>query len=443
MDSTEFFACLALRHTPGIGPKTWAAILTRYCSAYEALQDAGSWPVLGCASQRISRECRAESWRQQAEEEYRRAMACGMQVITYLDSRYPRRLRQIPDPPILLYYLGDDSLLQNPGLAVVGARKCTTQGLNATRTMAEDLSRAGLTVISGMAYGIDRQAHLGGLAAVGSSIAVLGTGIDVIYPRENADIYKRLAQGGLLLSEYAPGSTAAPGNFPRRNRIISGLSHAVVVSEAAKRSGSLITARLALEQGRDVYALPGHAGVPSHEGSNGLIKQGARLVDSADDILEDLMFLLSDHTEEASTEGRDHADRSAAADGGAAAGGTPPVKPEKNRGERAVDDGQNGTATAAMQEPADAEDAQQTPEEEPLHERVGAARPAADRRKRLSTLGGTEGRVARLLRQRGRMHVDQVGRELELGASEVGKTLVLLEIKGLVRQLPGMYYTLA
>jgi len=209
-------------------------------------------------------------------------------VINLADARYPRGLLEIPDPPVLLYAAGRLDLLQGAALAVVGSRNASVQGESNAESFARAFSEAGLTIVSGLAVGIDAAAHRGGLAGVGSTIAVLGTGIDVVYPRKNAELTRRVAEQGLLVSEFPLGSAAAAYNFPRRNRLISGLSRGCLVVEAALASGSLITARAAADQGREVFAIPGSIHSPLYKGCHALIKSGAKLVESADDVLAEL-----------------------------------------------------------------------------------------------------------------------------------------------------------
>ena len=210
------------------------------------------------------------------------------QVVTLADSAYPRLLLEIPDPPPLLYVKGNPALLDHASLAVVGSRNATQQGRSNAEAFSRELSEGGFTVISGLALGIDAAAHAGGLAALSSSIAVVGTGLDIVYPARNRDLAHRLAEEGALLSEFALGTPALASNFPRRNRLISGLARGCLVVEAALKSGSLITARYALEQGREVFAIPGSIHSPLSKGCHLLIKQGAKLVESSQDILEEL-----------------------------------------------------------------------------------------------------------------------------------------------------------
>ena len=214
-------------------------------------------------------------------------------LVTLADADYPRALLDTADPPPLLYLKGRRELLGRPAIAIVGSRNATAQGIANAESFAAALSRAGLCVVSGMALGIDTASHIGGLTGAGSTIAVIGTGADIVYPARNRDLAHRIAAGGLILSEFPLGTPAAAANFPRRNRIISGLSKGVLVIEAALRSGSLITARLAGEQGRDVFALPGSIHSPLAKGCHQLIKQGAKLADSVEDILDELSLALS------------------------------------------------------------------------------------------------------------------------------------------------------
>lgn len=209
-------------------------------------------------------------------------------IVTLADRDYPQALLNIPDPPLLLYVKGRPDLLNRPTLAVVGSRSATPQGLRNAEAFAKSLSDAGFCVISGMALGIDTAAHRGALCGLGSSIAVVGTGLDKVYPAANRDLAHALASQGALVSEFPLGTPPLAANFPRRNRIISGMSLGCLVVEASLQSGSLITARLALEQGREVFAIPGSIHAPQSKGCHALLKQGAKLVEAARDILEEL-----------------------------------------------------------------------------------------------------------------------------------------------------------
>ena len=227
-------------------------------------------------------------------------------IITLADPDYPAQLLNIADPPPLLYFKGRRELLQQPALAVVGSRNATPQGLSNAEAFSEAASNAGLCIISGMALGIDTAAHQGGLRGFAASIAVVGTGLDIVYPAKNHPLAHKLAKEGALISEFPLGTPAIGRNFPRRNRIISGMSQGCLVVEAALRSGSLITARQALDQGREVLAIPGSIHSPLSKGCHALIKQGAKLVESTQDILDELNCLsptvVEDKKEEFTTQ---------------------------------------------------------------------------------------------------------------------------------------------
>ncbi|OOC64283.1 DNA-processing protein DprA [Paenibacillus ihbetae] len=210
-----------------------------------------------------------------------------IRIITALDDQYPELLKSMSEPPWVLYSIGRAELLDQPGVAMVGTRMPTAYGRKMAGVLAEALTQHGLAVVSGLARGTDSAAHEAALASRGATIAVLGAGIDVIYPAEHRSLYERIAESGLIVSEYPPGTKAHPGFFPRRNRIIAGLSLGTVVVEADARSGSLITADYALEAGRDVFAVPGQVTSPKSRGTLALIKQGAKMVTDAQDIIEE------------------------------------------------------------------------------------------------------------------------------------------------------------
>ncbi|MDR3044465.1 MAG: DNA-processing protein DprA [Desulfovibrio sp.] len=291
----ELWAALALRHSPGIGPRTVRRLLAGLGSALAAVQAADrgghDWAQAGVRPHMAAPVARG-AWRDTARQEWDAVRACRCSVLLWTDPRYPARLREVSDAPAVLYCRGDASLLTNHAVAVVGSRLSSRAGRGVAADIAYSLSAAGVTVVSGLARGIDREAHVAALEEVGSTIGVLGTGIDVVYPPEHAELFARMEATGLLVSEYAPGTLPLPGHFPVRNRIISGFSVGVLVVEAAARSGSLITARLALEQGREVYAVPGPATAQYTCGCRGLIEQGARPVATAEDMLVDLAPVL-------------------------------------------------------------------------------------------------------------------------------------------------------
>lgn len=213
--------------------------------------------------------------------------AKGIKLLSYYDEEYPELLRNISDPPPVLYVKGNKEILNDMGLSVVGSRYCTYYGSQLAYEFSAQLADVGFTIISGMARGIDSQAHRGALSVKGKTIAVLGSGLDVIYPKENSTLYDEIAKNGAVISEFPMGTKPLKQNFPQRNRIISGLSVGVLVVEAGEKSGSLITASYALEQGKDVFAIPGNINNETSKGTNKLLKDGAKIVTSLDDIMEE------------------------------------------------------------------------------------------------------------------------------------------------------------
>jgi DNA processing protein len=230
----------------------------------------------------------SKQWEGDPHQELQRIKRIGARLITIHDPSYPLSLKQIYDPPPLLYIKGKDLPIEKTMIAVVGSRNPSHYGLKATGEICQGLARRNIAVVSGMARGIDAAAHWGCLSVKGSTVAVLGSGIDVLYPSSNVKLYHHIAEKGSVITEFPLGTSPEGRNFPIRNRIISGLSRGVVVVEASLRSGSLITAALALEQGREVFAVPGSIESFKSTGTHLLIKQGAKLVENADDILQDL-----------------------------------------------------------------------------------------------------------------------------------------------------------
>ena len=216
-------------------------------------------------------------------------IAQSISVLERADDRYPAWLRAIPDPPAVLYCDGLPEPQDRQAVAIVGSRRATPYGLRVTETLARELSGVGFTIVSGLARGIDAAAHRAALEAGGRTIAVLGCGLDIAYPSEHARLQEEIAGCGAVLTEFSPGTPPRAANFPQRNRIISGLALGVLVVEATEDSGSLITARLALEQGREVFAVPGPIDASMSRGPHGLLKQGAKLVETVDDIIEELL----------------------------------------------------------------------------------------------------------------------------------------------------------
>lgn len=284
---TELAAWIDLSLVPGLGGQTLRALL----SAFGLPQKVFEMPAAQLA--RTVPEAMARSiLERNREAAVRRALDWvsrpGHAIVTLADSGFPKQLLEIPDPPALLYVQGDLGLLSSTSLAVVGSRNATPQGVANAEAFARSLSTAGITIVSGLALGIDAAAHRGGLGGRAATIAVLGTGADTIYPRQNESLAGEIAARGALVSEFALGTPPIPANFPRRNRLISGLARGCLVVEAAYPSGSMITARLAAEQGREVFAIPGSIHSPLSKGCHALIKQGAKLVETAQDVLDEL-----------------------------------------------------------------------------------------------------------------------------------------------------------
>lgn len=278
---------LALRLMPGLGARRALDLLEHYGSPVGICRaEPTELEALGIPPA-VARSLAAGCTFEEAAEQLEQARRLGVELICIDDPRYPARLREIYDPPILLFVQGRLELLETVKVAIVGSRVSTAYGTAVARRLGHDLAAAGITVVSGMARGIDTAAHEGALEA-GCTAAVFGCGLDVIYPAENRKLAERILRQGILLTEFPFATPAHPQNFPIRNRIVSGLSEAVVVVEGKQYSGSLITARLALDQNREVFAVPGNITSPASFGPNLLLKQGAQLVQSAADILDGL-----------------------------------------------------------------------------------------------------------------------------------------------------------
>ena len=287
-DPEEQMHWLALRLVPGLGNRVAGRLLKTIGSATGVFRASPTeLEALGVTSA-VVRNLATGTVFEEAIREVEKAQQLGIRIVTWQSEAYPPLLREIFDPPLVLSALGDLSLLASPSVAVVGTRKATAYGRGMAERLAADLAAQGLTIVSGLARGVDSAGHRGALDAGGKTIAVLGCGIDVIYPAENKKLFAAIAEKGLLLSEFPLGAFPAPQNFPIRNRIISGLSLGVIVVEAAQYSGSLITARLAMEQNREVFAVPGSITNRTSWGPHVLIKQGAKLVQDWQDVLEEL-----------------------------------------------------------------------------------------------------------------------------------------------------------
>jgi DNA processing protein len=375
---------LALVLTPEMGPRRAAAAVSalggdasRVFEASLTELEAAGLPAK--ATQFIADGRAAKT----AEEEAKRIIQAGGFFLTRADEEYPERLQEIYDPPAVLWLRGDAALLKRPGIAVVGTRHPTPYGSGMAEMLSRDLAGRGVVILSGMARGVDTAAHKGALDAGGKTVAVWGTGIDVVYPKENKKLAERIVeQGGAIVSEYAMGTFPAPQNFPIRNRILSGMSLGVLVVEAGEYSGMRITARCAMEQNRDVYAVPGNVTNKNAWGPNTLIKQGAKLTATWEDVWEDLPPEIRLQLEEAM---------------GVA-----------GRGES------KGSGAASLFGDTDAE--QQLPEQ--------------------------ERRVLERLRRDEAMQLDELIEALEqhMGSAEIFAALFELELRGRVKQMPGKNY---
>jgi DNA processing protein len=288
--TVDVAAALTLAHLPGLGAVGYARLTGRFGSAAGALGagparlraegDVGEALARAIAAARPDAEVgRLMGWAERA----------GVRILPLEDPDYPRPLAGIPDPPPILYVKGDGLARAGRAVAVVGSRWITPYGRRVTDTLCREFARAGMTVVSGMALGVDGRAHRAALDAGGNTVAVLGVGLDRVYPPEHGRLFGEIAEKGAVVSEFPPGTKPLGAHFPRRNRVISGLSLGVVVVEARKGSGSLITARLAADQGREVFAVPGNVDLPGASGTNALIREGATLVTSARDVMQEIM----------------------------------------------------------------------------------------------------------------------------------------------------------
>ncbi len=381
-------AWLALALTPKMGPTRCGRAMQRLGAAEQlwvaSLTELEAAGLPASAAQFIF-DGRA---RTAALAEWARTTEAGAAILTPADENYPGRLLEIYDPPSVLWVRGDASLLNEPGIAVVGTRHPSPYGAGMAEMLARDLARRGLVVLSGMARGVDTCAHKGALDIGGKTVAVWGTGIDVIYPKENKRLAEQIImQGGAILSEYPVGTFPAPQNFPIRNRILSGMSVGVLVVEAAEYSGTRITARCAIEQNRDVYAVPGNATNKNAWGPNTLIKQGAKLTATWEDVWEDLPSQVRLELETA-------------------------LEEQAGRNES-----KPGATASLFAEAAG----------------VGSALPP---------MGDHERLVMQHLRQDEALQLDELIERLEaeLGSGEIFTALFELELAGRVKQMPGKNY---
>jgi len=291
ISSDERCAWLSLCLIPGLGNTTIKRLLEAFGNPEDIFRaDLSELGSIEGVRRDVAHEILKRRFASDAERELRKVERCNARIITFMDPLYPKPLREIGSPPMLLYVKGKDIPLDKTFVAMVGSRNPTHYGIEAAKKIGMGLARRGAGVVSGLARGIDSASHIGCLRGGGVTIAVLGTGIDRIYPATNKELSEEIAENGVVLSEFPMGTPPEPRNFPIRNRIISGLSKGVAVVEATKKSGSLITASCALDQGREVFAVPGSIDSFKSTGTHFLIKQGAKLVENAEDILEEFGF---------------------------------------------------------------------------------------------------------------------------------------------------------
>jgi len=370
MHSDDYVGWLALALTPGLGARTAGKLLREFGSPDAIFSASLTSLEAHRLPAAVAQAIHSRRPLSDAAKELAQVQSSGCRLLTWDEPEYPARLREIYDPPPLLYVRGNIELLNRHVISIVGARRPTPYGNQMAERLSKDLASRGLVISSGLARGIDASAHRGALSAVnGATIGVLGCGIDVVYPKENKKIFQEIEQRGAIISEFAMGTFPAPQNFPIRNRIIAGMALGVVVVEGEQYSGSLITARLAMEFGREVFGVPGNATQPSSFGPNHLIKQGAKLVTSWEDVVEELPT---------------------------------PVRADLMPVEEASQQQRIALVEAAL-----------TPMEKPLYSLLSVDEPR---------------------------HVDDLMEVSGLSSSEVLATLFDLELKGVIRQLPGKQF---
>ena len=370
---------LALKLIPGLGTRNSGKLLDRFRTPQAIFRASRTELEMAGASGAVAQSIASGCTFEDAAAQHEKMAACGATLVTLGDALYPKPLREIFDPPVLLFARGRLELLETLMLGVVGTRRPTPYGVAVSERLSADLSHAGLTIVSGMARGIDTAAHKGTLSVGGNTVAVLGCGVDIVYPSENRKLAAEIAAKGLMLSEFPMGATAFPQNFPIRNRIISGMSVGVLVVEGAQYSGSAITAKLAMDQGREVFAVPGNITSKLSWGPNLLIKQGARLVQDWNDVVSELPVESRRHL-------IDRARQRILEEGGAT----------------------SGPAAASVQDDPQSE------------------------------LGQTARKALEALQVDATIHLDDLLEKLpDISASELIAALFELEMMGLVKQLPG------
>jgi DNA processing protein len=371
MELDTSLSWLALSLTPGLASRLSARLLRRFDSPEgvfrASLAELEACNLPGSVAQAVFKK---EAFKRAEKELAAVLRIAGCRLLNWTEPEYPQSLLHIYDPPVMLYVRGDPQILNLPSISIVGTRKPTLYGTQLAQRLGRDLAARGLVIVSGMARGIDAIGHQGAMAANGRAIGVLGTGIDICYPKENKKLYEKVLERGAIIGEFPLGTHPAPENFPVRNRIVAGMPLGVVVVEGAQYSGSLITARLAMEFGREVFGVPGNVTQPASFAPNQLIKQGAKLVAGAEDVIEELPT---------------------------------PVR-------------------AAL---------------------VQAEQPEAEQRNLLlaASLNTSEKKLYELLSAEEPRHIDDIVERSGLNSSEVLATLFDLEMKGIIRQLPGKQFS--
>ncbi len=374
---------VAFHQISGIGPATFAKLEARFGDLNTAWQASIADLVVAGLPRKIAGETQRFRDANEPDEIVGELERLGIRALHLRHLEYPSQLAETPSAPSVIYVKGEMLSADEPAIAIVGSREATPYGLEMTRRISYDLARAGVTVVSGLARGIDTAAHRAALEAGGHTMAILGSGLDRIYPQRNIPLVEKIVESGAIFTEYPPGVSALPQHFPRRNRVISGLCHGVLVVEAAFKSGAMLTVNWALEQNRDVFAVPGSALSEKSKGTNWLIQQGAKLTTTANDILEDL------------------------------------------------------NVDSRLLKPVD----ELTSPQGSVEKSTGFGENALDNFARENNVLSIERRVVELLElSREPMHVDDITRALGEAAAAVSAVLVMLELRGTARQVGSMQF---
>ncbi len=397
---------LALTLVPGVGTVHFIRLLARFRTPGQVLR-ASMGALREVVGPKLSERIANYSEAADVDGQARQMEEYGAELITMNDGLYPMRLAEIYDPPLILFTRGRLLDTDERSVAIVGTRKATPYGIRMAEKFGRELAARGITVVSGMALGVDSAAHRGALEAGGRTIAVLGCGVDTVYPQRNADLMEAIARQGCVLSQFPMGTKVSKGHFPYRNRIISGMTMGTLIVQAPMRSGALITAHQALEQGREVFAIPGEVGQRNSEGPHALIREGAKLVETVEDILLELNLLEQPPVAAPSTPSSAYA----------------PVGNERTVAKQ--------TRIAPPSEPV------RTPAHAARARTEGSVAPTPTSSAPLAApLKGIEGDMLSVLSPDG-SHVDEIAAACRISVSEALSSLTLLELKGLVRQLSG------